>query len=186
MRFFTSDTHFRHANIIQYDSRPFSSVEEMNETIIETWNMTVSKRDTVYHLGDIGFGSPAVMWPIIQRLNGRRILVRGNHDLFNGYTARRCAMVHPEMFHDICDIDTTRIGEYNVVMSHYPYEDQRFAERAPRMLGDWLIHGHTHKMTPRVVCGPGGRKMINVSCCHWDYAPVPETTILHLIRENGG
>jgi calcineurin-like phosphoesterase family protein len=50
--FFTSDTHFGHANIIKYCGRPFASVEEMNRELIARWNAVVGPRDTVYHLGD--------------------------------------------------------------------------------------------------------------------------------------
>lgn len=50
--FFTSDTHFGHNNIIKLSNRPFSSVEEMNEGLIERWNDVVGAEDIVYHLGD--------------------------------------------------------------------------------------------------------------------------------------
>lgn len=50
--FFTSDTHFNHANIIHFCNRPFKDVEQMNETIIANWNNVISQDDTVFHLGD--------------------------------------------------------------------------------------------------------------------------------------
>jgi calcineurin-like phosphoesterase family protein len=53
--FFTSDTHFYHTNIIKYCNRPFSSVEEMNQKLIENWNNTISEHDTIFHLGDFMF-----------------------------------------------------------------------------------------------------------------------------------
>lgn len=53
--FFTSDTHFWHENIIKFCNRPFSSVEEMNDTIIENWNKVVGENDIVFHLGDFVF-----------------------------------------------------------------------------------------------------------------------------------
>jgi len=53
---FTSDTHFNHRNIIGYAQRPFESVEEMNEVMIERWNASVRGEDTIYHLGDFSFG----------------------------------------------------------------------------------------------------------------------------------
>ena len=57
--FFTGDQHFDHANIIRFCNRPFTSVEEMNETIIENWNSIVSNKDDVYCLGDFAFSKPA-------------------------------------------------------------------------------------------------------------------------------
>lgn len=82
--FVIADTHFGHAkslSFIQPDGsrlRPFSSVEEMDETMVERWNATVGKRDTVYHLGDVVI--PRASLRILERLNGRKILIRGNHD----------------------------------------------------------------------------------------------------------
>ena len=81
MKFFIiSDTHFGHKNIITYCNRPFVSVEEMDEAMIKNWNETVSNDDTVLHLGDFGFGSKEYIGSIIKRLNGRKILIKGNHD----------------------------------------------------------------------------------------------------------
>ncbi|MEJ7707010.1 MAG: hypothetical protein WKF82_06805 [Nocardioidaceae bacterium] len=54
--YFTSDTHFSHANIIRLCNRPFADVDEMDEAIIERWNATVTSADTVYHLGDVALG----------------------------------------------------------------------------------------------------------------------------------
>ena len=85
--FVISDTHFGHANIIKYCGRPFSSVEEMDETMIENWNKVVGVIDLVWHLGDIYFpsGRPDPT-PILKRLNGRKRWVLGNHDRANNPT----------------------------------------------------------------------------------------------------
>ena len=81
MKFFViSDTHFGHANIIKYCNRPFNSVEEMDAAMIKNWNEVVSNKDTVLHLGDFGLGSKEYIREIIGKLNGRKILIRGNHD----------------------------------------------------------------------------------------------------------
>ena len=80
--FLTSDTHFNHLNILRYESetRPFSSIEEMNEAIIANWNSVVSPEDTVYHLGDFFMGRYDAIEDILDRLNGTIKLIRGNHD----------------------------------------------------------------------------------------------------------
>lgn len=77
---FTSDTHFGHEAVIGHSRRPFGSVDEMNEALVEAWNATVAPRDEVYHLGDVEFrsGLPAQHW--LQRLHGRITVIKGNHD----------------------------------------------------------------------------------------------------------
>ncbi len=80
MIYFIADTHFNHANIIKYCNRPFDNINEMNEYIIKKWNSVVKNVDTVYHLGDVGFGSLQEVKGLVQRLNGTKILLRGNHD----------------------------------------------------------------------------------------------------------
>lgn len=78
--YFTSDTHFNHTNILTYCARPWSTVEEMNEGLIQNWNEVVGPEDTVYHLGDFAMGNRKLIPEILSRLNGRIVLVRGNHD----------------------------------------------------------------------------------------------------------
>src|SRR3989344_4017153 len=78
--FITADHHFNHKNIIEYCKRPFKTVEEMNETMIERWNRRVGKDDLVIHLGDFGLGNKEKINEIRKRLNGTIILIKGNHD----------------------------------------------------------------------------------------------------------
>jgi calcineurin-like phosphoesterase family protein len=77
---FTSDTHFGHANILKYCKRPWLSVEEMNEQLISNWNSVVEPGDLVWHLGDFAMGDRKQIPFIRSRLNGRIHLVQGNHD----------------------------------------------------------------------------------------------------------
>ena len=76
----TSDQHFFHKNIIQYENRPFLTKEEMNESMIKDWNSVVHKRDYIYVLGDLAFGNKEMIKNLISRLNGRIHLIMGNHD----------------------------------------------------------------------------------------------------------
>ena len=80
--FVCSDCHFNHKNILKYEpeARPFETVEEMNEKIISNWNSVVSPEDTVYVLGDFAMGLPEKIPSIVERLNGKIIIIRGNHD----------------------------------------------------------------------------------------------------------
>lgn len=105
--FFTSDTHFGHKKILEYekDARPFSSVEEMNETLISNWNSVVHDSDIVWHLGDFCFGKSNM--EIAKRLKGKKRLILGNHDtypaseyllcfekLFGAFFWKQCILTH--------------------------------------------------------------------------------------------
>ena len=117
----TSDTHYGHANIIKYCNRPFKDVEEMNEAQIKNHNARVKPDDVVYFLGDFCFrnslggkaGEGAVdkYLTYLNRLNGRYVFIRGNHDKNNGlktktekifvnYGGTRIALVHNPMHGD--------------------------------------------------------------------------------------
>jgi calcineurin-like phosphoesterase family protein len=77
---FSSDHHLLHERIIELSGRPFTSLEEMTEVLIERHNACVRKGDTVWLLGDIAMGSIKESLPLWSRFNGRKILVSGNHD----------------------------------------------------------------------------------------------------------
>lgn len=135
--FFTSDTHFGHANIIRFCNRPFQNVEEMNEVLIENWNKVVSKDDTVFHLGDFAFGGSSVWNSIIPRLNGHINLIIGNHDRKNlrqGYMSY-FDMVVPQL--------QIEIEDNSIYLNHYPFLCYGGSYR-----GVWQLFGHVHS-------GPG-------------------------------
>lgn len=77
--FFIADPHFDDDNIRRYENRPFASVQAMNEAMIARWNAVVTAEDTVYVIGD--FGAPDREGEVLSRLFGRKILIKGNHDL---------------------------------------------------------------------------------------------------------
>ncbi len=78
--FLIADTHFGHKNVIKYENRPFSNVAEMDGTLITNWNSTVDMNDTVFMLGDFSFYNKTKTIEICRQLNGKKILVMGNHD----------------------------------------------------------------------------------------------------------
>lgn len=81
MIYFTSDLHLGHQNALRLCNRPFQDVDEMNRTLIQNWNQFVKKNDFIYILGDLTMKlSLDEANQMISKLNGRKILVRGNHD----------------------------------------------------------------------------------------------------------
>ena len=129
-RWVISDTHLFHARIIEYCQRPFSTVEEMNQVIMKNWNQVIARDDIVYVLGDFCFGNKEKLKEVVSQLNGRKILILGNHDkltkgayLEAGFeTVSKCPM--------IVDAD--------FILSHQPIQGD---------LGKFYnIHGHRHKL----------------------------------------
>ena len=103
MNFYISDNHFGHKNIIKYDNRPFNSVEDMDEVMIDRWNSVVGDDDTVYILGDFSWYKEEKTLEILNRLSGRKVLIKGNHDHISPKVAK--------MFDDNFNINFWRILE---------------------------------------------------------------------------
>ena len=82
MIYFTADLHFANGNIIQMKNRPFLSVEEMNQALIQNWNAKVSDNDDIYILGDFTLKGPLLANELLEQLQGKKYLIRGNHDRF--------------------------------------------------------------------------------------------------------
>lgn len=134
--FIISDTHFGHAgmlNFLNYDGtrlRPFTSAEEMDELMIENWNKLVKPTDKVYHLGDVFYKS-GNSDEIAKRLNGIKVLARGNHD-------HREAQWYLKYFKDV---RSTFHIDGNYLLGHFPIH--------PDSKGRFVrnLHGHIHAQT---------------------------------------
>ncbi len=192
MRFFISDTHFCHQNIIRFCDRPFADVEEMNEALIDNWNSVVSGDDTVYHLGDVALGKWVEWDSILTRLNGYKVLVVGNHERIfakeSEKNRRRFATEYPKWFEQIhTNIEGFELANGTKVnLSHFPYDgdshdgdrftDVRLADR-----GLTLIHGHTHR-NQIVSHSRAGTLQIHVGADAFNYTPVSEDQIIALIE----
>lgn len=163
MIWFTADTHFNHTNIIEYSARPFSSLEEMTEKLIENWNMRVKPGDTVYHLGDfaLSYGEKhrELINDLLADLNGQKWLITGNHDRKEVTSNRRWVKVL-----DYCEIKVDLGGEHKqrIVMCHYAMRVWNQCHR-----GAWMLHGHSHGNLVDV----GGKTMDVGVDCH-RYAPI--------------
>jgi calcineurin-like phosphoesterase family protein len=140
---FTSDTHFNHVNIIPYCKRPYASIHEMNNALIDNWNACVKEEDTVFHLGDFGMGSFKDFPDIRSRLKGSIVLILGNHDLRHSAQKWKTIVGINEVWDFLYYED--------VYLCHYPYEgdtqdQERFKDRRLQDCGHWLLHGHVHDM----------------------------------------
>ena len=134
--FFISDTHFSHHNIIKYCYRPFSSIKEMDETIIENWNNTVKAGDLVYHLGDFAFVKTADdLEKITKRLNGNIYLILGNHD--------RQIIKSSNKFVWKRDYARIKVGSQKIILSHYAFRVWDCKHH-----GSYHLYGHSHGTLP--------------------------------------
>lgn len=170
--FFTSDTHFGHANIIKYCNRPFASKEEMDAVLLENWNSTVKPGDRIYHLGDFAFLKSDAARDLLKKLNGEKILIKGNHDKSKG-------TMQGLGFNQVYDSLQIEIGGDTLWMNHYPYpyaEDPYSFSGDPSQLKDdfrtWLLCGHVH--TSWKIKRFKGRTngMINVGVDQWGFKPI--------------
>jgi calcineurin-like phosphoesterase family protein len=153
---FTSDTHFGHAKIIEFCNRPFASMEEMDEEMIRRWNAVVAKGDTVYHLGDFSLAKDHKAIPrYLERLNGQVHLIYGNHD------AKRLQFL--KGFTDVKSYKEIKVGEQKIILCHYAFKVWNKSH-----YGSWNLHGHSHGSLPRDY----QRKQLDVGVDCWAYAPI--------------
>ena len=125
-----SDTHFGHANIIKYCDRPFNDADQMDSMLIKNWNEIITPDDIVWHLGDFALKNKEKTINYFRRLNGRKMLVLGNHDIFPEQFYRDLGFQYVSRFPIIYD--------KKIILSHAPIDkDQK--------IGDFFnIYGHVH------------------------------------------
>lgn len=111
-KFYITDPHFGHANVIRFDNRPYTNVEEMDRALIDNWNSVVSNEDIVYILGDISWYNEEDTIGVLKQLKGQKVLVNGNHDKLSrhGYA----------QFIKVCDYLEVKDNDTKVILSHYP------------------------------------------------------------------
>lgn len=134
--YFISDTHFFHDKIRTLANRPFSSMEEMNEMMVINWNSVIGANDIVYHLGDFAYGTwkGGDVKSLFSRLNGRKILIRGNHD-----HSETLQLPWENVYH----MHTVKYNGSKIVLCHYP-----MIEWDGSFHGSYHFHGHTHQVSP--------------------------------------
>ncbi len=140
--FFTADHHFGHENIIRFCNRPFENAQEMNEALIERWNAKVKPKDEVYHLGDVGLTYQENLGAILDRLNGRKYLIVGNHE--------SAALQNKDKFEWVKEYYELKVkdpdgqgGKQRIMLFHYAMRTWRGEGR-----GNWHLYGHSHGNLP--------------------------------------
>jgi calcineurin-like phosphoesterase family protein len=172
--FWTSDNHWGHRNIITYCGRPFTSadgqpdVHWMNREMTERWNAVVGPRDTVFHLGDFSMVKHVgAIREYRKKLNGRIVLVRGNHDR----SAQQMLQAGFEEVHDRLEIERDGLKLY---MAHIPVlvadprHPRKYSQeltKPPPAFFHYFLCGHVHEKWKR------RGKVINVGVDQWDFMP---------------
>jgi calcineurin-like phosphoesterase family protein len=176
---YISDLHISHTNIIKYCNRPYSTVEEMNESIIENYNKKIRSNDNVLFLGDIFFTkNQEYIKNVIKRLNGSKHLLRGNHD-----HKWSDLQLYDFGFDSVYKTDFLgSISGHAVRYSHYPYYslegDQGYIELRPKKeISVILIHGHTHEKDKITSYGT-----LHVGVDAWDMSPATYDEVKDLLN----
>ena len=167
-----SDTHFNHNKDFILQPRCFSTVEEMNEGIIEKWNSLVQPNDIIYHLGDMALGDINDAVPLIKRLNGKIRLAIGNHDT----DAKLKIYSTISNIEDIQFGYRVKKGKNTFLLTHYPQLTGNYDTSKT-----YSIHGHTH-LTDTFT--EGYDLMFNVSCEALCCVPINIENIKQLIQEH--
>ena len=177
--FLTSDTHFGHAGVCRFTRRdgvtklrPWDSAEEMDEAMVERWNDRVRPDDKVYHLGDVVMSRRRVS--IMDRLNGDKVLIRGNHDIFRDEDYRK-------YFRELRAYHVMA----GMILSHIPIHSESLGRFGVN------IHGHTHADRVRLPATSGQADQVDVRyhcvCVEQtDFAPILFEDVIDRIRAEGG
>lgn len=172
MIYFTADLHFGHKRIIESTQRSFNSVEEMDAALITNWNSRITEKDEVYILGDITMKKqPEYVMDILNRLNGRKYLVRGNHDHFVDK-----AEFDQSLFEWVKDYHVMSYEKMKFVLFHYPIHEWDQSHR-----GSVHLHGHQHnKSDYNTKNAQNGLLRYDVGVEVNNYAPVSIQKIISL------
>lgn len=172
--FLVSDTHFGHNGVCHFTQndgitklRPWDNADDMDEAMVKSWNETVKPNDKVYHLGDVVMKRKSLS--IMHRLNGDKVLIRGNHDIFKDAD-------YYEHFRELRAYHVMN----GMILSHIPIH--------PESLGRFgvNIHGHTH--SNRVLL-PNKEIDLRYHCVcveQTDFRPILFEDVLKKITAEGG
>jgi len=179
--FLVSDTHFGHAGVCRFTRndgvtplRPWDDADEMDEAMVAAWNDRVRPNDKVYHLGDVVINRKAL--GIMRRLNGDKVLIRGNHDIFKDEDYR-------QHFRELRAYHVMN----GMILSHIPIHEESLGRFGTN------VHGHLHaNRVMRPLATSGRTDVIDVRyhcvCVEQtpDFAPILFEDVLKRIKDEGG
>jgi len=159
MKFFTSDWHFFHKQVIGYCDRPFKNEKHMRNAIVNNFNEVVRKKDSTFILGDVamlGGSQWEALKGVIQKLNGTKHLIYGNHDEFRWqrYVDIGFTTVHSALWLEEDGL--------SIVMAHDP---SVYCTLEPDTI---FLHGHIHTLYKSIP----ERRVLNVGVDQWDFYPI--------------
>lgn len=168
-KFFTSDLHLGHSNIIIYCNRPFATALEMNRVILEQWNSVVTNDDDVYIIGDVSMHNKRVwLRKFFERANGRKHIIYGNHDRSKKFPSECFASEQRRL-----EITLDGFAE-SIILVHDPSEAS-----ANHINNQKYLCGHLHSAKENRVY----RNWIDVGVDAWDFKPVHEDYIVEILNK---
>ena len=184
--FLVSDTHFGHSGVCRFmrndgvtKLRPWDTPEEMDEEMVKRWNERVRPNDKVYHLGDVVINRRAL--PTLARLNGDKVLIRGNHDIFRDDEYRqyfrelRAYHVMNGMILSHIPIHEESLGRFGVNI-HGHLHSNRVMKRASSLM-EFMKRGKREWIDPRYHC---------VCVEQTDFTPILFEDVIKRIEAEGG
>lgn len=147
--FFTSDTHFNHKNILKLGKgRPFETIEEHNQVLIDNWNSVINPCDLVFHLGDVAFSyDPKEVAELLKKLKGNKNIIQGNHDRTKilAHSLNENIIQSIRSYHEYkYEADDGKI--YTFVMMHWPILEPNhiFKNKDNEDISVIGLYGHVH------------------------------------------
>lgn len=166
--YFSSDWHLFHKKVLEFDKRPFNTIEEHNETIIANYNAIVKPEDNFYYLGDFFMSKDKRSEGFLERMMGNKFFIKGNHD-------------HKDLI-KLYQKHGTYLGEQkrividglDIVLNHFPMRTWNRSHK-----GSFHLYGHHHGWIENQ---PWGRSM-DVAINYWDYKPVSFETVNRILSK---
>lgn len=182
---FASDFHIGHKNIIKFDNRPFSDVDEMHQVLINNWNSCVGKDDIVFYLGDFSFKNRNLAKWFKDKLNGKIYFIMGNHDRINEISG----LGFEKVFGDSTALGGANIfikdedckkGYQEITLCHYAILSWKNSHH-----GAWHLHGHSHQSLAKnpEMAWFYKRKVIDVGVNGCDYKPLSYKEVKKIMGE---